>query len=137
MGAVSSRPEGGCTGALRCQHHVVVYPLTPLNQQVGQCGVQRDVVIVGEQHLLRHQPHLDDKQSVGATSAEDERVLLQDSSLLEAEWHYGRCAPDPSLWVSPMHPHTLEAASGNMGCLQPPIWDVVLTGQNTTNSVIT
>lgn len=60
--AVSSCPEGGCAGALRRQHHVVVYPLTPLHQQVGQSGVQRDVVIVSEQHFLRHQPHLD-KQS--------------------------------------------------------------------------
>lgn len=71
VGAVSSRPEGSCTGALRRLHYVMVYPLTPLHQQVGQSGVQRDVVIVSEQHLLRHQPHLDNKQtSVGATAAD-------------------------------------------------------------------
>lgn len=60
--AVSSSLEGSCTGALRRQHHVMVYPLTPLYQQVGQGGVQRDVVIVSEQHLLRHESHLDNKQ---------------------------------------------------------------------------
>ncbi|TNN87022.1 hypothetical protein EYF80_002777 [Liparis tanakae] len=49
----------GCTGALRGQHHVVVHPLTPFHQQVGEGGVQRDVVVVSEQHLLGHQPHLD------------------------------------------------------------------------------
>lgn len=70
VGAVSSRPEGGCTGALRRLHHVVVYPLTPLHQQVRQSGVQRDVVIVRKQHLLGHQPHLDNRQSVGASAAE-------------------------------------------------------------------
>lgn len=59
---VGSCPEGGCTGALRRQHHVVVYPLTPFHHQVGQGGVQRDVVIVSEQHFLGHQPHLDNKQ---------------------------------------------------------------------------
>lgn len=83
VGAVSSRPEGSCTGALRRLYYVMVYPLTPLHQQVGQSGVQRDVVIVSEQHLLRHQPHLDNKQtSVGATAAdrpEDEWALLLDS----------------------------------------------------------
>lgn len=36
----------------------MVDPLTPLHQQVGQGGVQRDVTIVSEQQLLRDQPHL-------------------------------------------------------------------------------
>lgn len=61
--AVISCPESSCTGALRCVNKVMVYPLTPLHQQVGQSGVQRDVVIVSEQYLLRNQPHLKNKQS--------------------------------------------------------------------------
>lgn len=58
--AVSSCLKGSCTGALRRQHHVMVDPLTPIHQQVGQCAVHRDVVIVCVQHFLRHKPHLDD-----------------------------------------------------------------------------
>lgn len=75
---VSSGPEGSGAGALRRQHHVVVYPLTPLHQQVRQGGVQRDVVIVSEQHLLRHQSHLDTTNRVrsdgvrGAYRTEDD-----------------------------------------------------------------
>lgn len=42
----------------------MVYPLTPLHQQVGQSGVQRDVVVASEQHLLRHQPHLETTDKV-------------------------------------------------------------------------
>lgn len=58
-------------------------------------------------------------RSDGVTAAdrtEDDRVLL-----LVAGWHCGKCALGPSLWASPTHPRTLEAASGNMGHLQPPI----------------
>lgn len=36
----------------------MVDPLTPLHQQVGQGGVQRDVIVVREQQLLRDQSHL-------------------------------------------------------------------------------
>lgn len=57
-GAVGSRPEGHRTGTLRRVDHVVVYPLTPLYQQVGQGGIQGDVGVVGEEHLLGHLPHL-------------------------------------------------------------------------------
>lgn len=56
--AVSSGPEGGCTGALWRLHDVMIDPLAPLHQQVGQGGVQRDVVVVSEQHLLGDQAHL-------------------------------------------------------------------------------
>lgn len=59
VGAVSSSLEGGRTGTLRRQHQIVVYPLTPVHQQVGQSGVHRDVVIVSEQHFLWHEPHLE------------------------------------------------------------------------------
>lgn len=51
-GAVSARLEDGCAGALRGQHHVVVYPLTPVHQQVGQSGVHRDFIVVSKQHFL-------------------------------------------------------------------------------------
>ena len=57
-GAVHGGPEGGGAGALGGQGQVVVDPLAPLHQQVGQGGVQGDVVVVGVQHLLGHQPHL-------------------------------------------------------------------------------
>lgn len=62
VGAVSSCSESRCTGTLRRQYQVMVDPLTPLHQQVGKSGIQRDVVIMGEEHLLRHQPHLDNEQ---------------------------------------------------------------------------
>ena len=58
-GAVHSRLEGCCTRALRCQGEVMVYPLAPLHQQMGQSGVQGDVVIVCVQHLLGHQSDLE------------------------------------------------------------------------------
>lgn len=56
--AVGSGPEGGCAGALRRLHDVMIDPLAPLHQQVGQGGVQRDVVVASEQHLLGDPPHL-------------------------------------------------------------------------------
>lgn len=56
-----------------------------------------------------------------------ERLRAVAGLLPEADWHYGRCAGGPSLWASPTNPRTLQAASGSMGCLQPPIWDYVLT----------
>lgn len=59
VGTVSSSLKGSRTGTLRRQHQIVVYPLTPIHQQVGQSGVHRDVVIVSEQHFLWHQPHLE------------------------------------------------------------------------------
>lgn len=61
--AVGSTLERSRTGTLRCQNHVMVYPLTPLHQQVRQGGVQRNVVVVSEQHLLRNQTHLQHKES--------------------------------------------------------------------------
>lgn len=57
-GAVGPGPEGGSTGTLGRVDHVVVYPLTPLHQQVGQGVVQGDVGVVGEEDLLGHLPHL-------------------------------------------------------------------------------
>lgn len=73
-GAVSSRPEGSCAGALGRLHHVVVYPLPPLHQQVGQAGVQGDVAVVGEEHLLRHQPHLERQNSDALELQQGDRV---------------------------------------------------------------
>lgn len=58
-GAVCSSQEGTGAGALGCQDQIMVYPLAPLHQQVGQSGVQRDVVIMSVQHVLGHQPHLE------------------------------------------------------------------------------
>lgn len=132
--AVSSGHEGSCTGALRRQHHVVVYPLTPFYQQVGQSGVQRDVAIVSEQHLLRHQPHLDDKrgEAMTAAGAENREVLLQD--LLEVGWRCGRCVLGPSLSEPPTHPHTLEEASESTGCWRLPILDALWTAKNTVTT---
>lgn len=96
--AVSPSPESSCTGALRCQHHVVVYPLTPFHEQVGQSGVQRDVVVVGEQHLLRHQSHLEKKRGEKRGQQTGQRMTESAASLLlEAGWCRGRCALGPSL----------------------------------------
>lgn len=104
-GAVGSRPEGGGAGTLGRVDHVVVYPLTPLHQQVGQGGVQGDVGVVGEEHLLGHLPHLQpqNKQTkpkqphVGAPAA----ARLDDEWLQgyrpEAGWRCGRCVGGPSL----------------------------------------
>lgn len=55
---VCARPEGGGAGRLRRQSKVMVNPLAPLHQQVGQRRVQRDVLIVGIQHAVGHTPHL-------------------------------------------------------------------------------
>lgn len=73
-GAVSSCREGSRAGALGRLHHVVVYPLSPLHQQVGQAGVQRDVAVVGEEHLLRHQPHLERQNSNVLEPQQGDRV---------------------------------------------------------------
>lgn len=50
--AVRSSLKGDCAGTLRGQHQVMVDPLTPVHQHVGQHGILRYVAVVGEQHFL-------------------------------------------------------------------------------------
>lgn len=52
VGAVGSSLKGDCAGTLRGQHHVMVDPLTPVHQHVGQRGVLRYVAVVSEQHFM-------------------------------------------------------------------------------------